>query len=204
MSDCRLFYDFIVPIGCAFISGGLTLYGVRRTIKAQRKKDRKDYIRQIKPFLVLESVNALKAKAEKGIEIKNLKLKDDCLKEESEIRRSFESNPHFQLDTLIFSNVGSNVCIIDYIRINKEKYQCYGNTSIKAGEMSYISGFPTSLVFKKEIRRIAIGVYDIQYHLYEFNVEFDIEDIDESVFHDGRLHKMIKYSFIDSNTPMMQ
>lgn len=172
--------------------------------QCSKEKDRINYIRQIKPFFVLESLNAIQAKTEHGIEIKVLQFLDDTYKGKSIIKKQYEKYTHFHLDTLCFSNVSENVCIVEYLKINNEEYKCCGNTSIKAGEMCYITGHTSSLVYKKAIQHIAVGVYDIQYHLYEFNIEFCIEDIDENPFHDGLSHKRIKYTFIDCNTRILE
>ena len=46
--------DVIIPIICALIGGGLTMWGVQRTLKAQRSESDRIRIQEAKPYLFAE------------------------------------------------------------------------------------------------------------------------------------------------------
>ena len=46
--------DVIIPIICALIGGGLTMWGVQRTLKAQRIESDRTRIQEARPYLFAE------------------------------------------------------------------------------------------------------------------------------------------------------
>ena len=77
----------------------------------------------------------------------------------------------------IFRNVGDNVCVLDYIRINNKKYRLISPYTILKGQQFYLTtnNIIRSIGLKDEkLKEISLGIYDIAYNLYEFKLVFDV------------------------------
>lgn len=194
MCNSSILVNVIIPILCALITGGITFCGVKCTIKAEVEKSKNDYTRRIKPILVIE--NRKMIRDEDYERRKRIVIHDDTDDNISRFKVHSEIDKQNQLNWILFTNVSEYACFFDYLRVNEENYKCYGNRVIKPGELCSLEGRLSFLFIRTEIKRIAIGISDLQSKHYEFNVIFETKDIGDS-FSDDREHYLISCQDID-------
>ena len=110
MNCCYMIWsDIIIPIIAAFIGGGLILIGVIWTIKAEKKKAKKEYLEKIRPFFVIEDATTIDITQ---IKVKKIYVNDDSMNDVD------PDQIVYHWDSLLISNQSDNVCMISYIKIN--------------------------------------------------------------------------------------
>lgn len=160
-------FEVFVTTYSAVVGGALTLLGVALTIKYERQVSKDADIEKIKPFLVIdtsmESYNYNQIKQISfGKYFKDIKLGQDST---------------YYFGRPIFRNVSDNVCILDYIRINNEKYKFLFPYAILSNQQFYLTINNQIKSFSLEnepLKEIYIGIYDKAYHLYEFKLIFNV------------------------------
>lgn len=193
MNCCYMIWsDIIIPIIAALIGGGLTLIGVIWTIKAEKKKAKKEYLEKIRPFFVIEDATAIDITQ---IKVKKIWFNDDSMND-------VESDQiMYHWDSLLISNQSDNVCMLSYIKVNDTEYASFDNVPIKSGDYCEIKGSPFSVFIKKAIDNISIGFLDRNFNLYEYKVSFEItEYANENEGLKKYCHKAITFSLIDCRT----
>lgn len=157
----------VTAIVAAVYGGLLTLTGVAWTIKHNKDILKKESIERIKPFLAIDTSLEL-------IDYKHIR--------QIVFATNFEdikigSDNTYYLGRPIFRNVGDNVCVLDYIRINNKKYRLISPYTILKGQQFYLTtnNIIRSIGLKDEkLKEISLGIYDIAYNLYEFKLVFDV------------------------------
>jgi hypothetical protein len=189
--------DILIPLASALIGGGLTLCGVKRTIKAEREESRKTYLESIKPFFVVES----SASTPISENIRAIKFEDNTIKGYEDAT----SDDVCVWGTLTLTNVSNSACLLQYIRINGKKYSFYDCEPIKAHETVCIECYPMNLFGLKEITSIALGFYDLGFHTYEYNVHFEVQPSRRKYIESIEINrqKVLRFKYIDCNSEML-
>lgn len=194
--------SIIVSMLSALIGGLFTFLGVKCTINNGNERERIEYIKRIKPYLVLETKDSINEEVYN--KRKRIKIHDDTNDNVTRFRGKTSIDNKYQLNELLFSNVSDHVCVFEYFKINNEKYTYYekfGNRVIKSGEMCEIIGHTSMQYIRKQIDTIAIGIRDRQNNLYEFNLSFYCEEYNPHETNNTIL--LVKYSYIDCNKEMI-
>lgn len=191
VSETNFFTDIGIPLLSSIIGGVIALLGVWITIRSGNRTVHKEYLSKIKPFLVVDDLQSFENYKDS---IKHITFEDDALKEIENI----DDKTLFWWDFLL-SNVSDDICILNYIKINGEKYKAYSDIPIKPGEMCLVKGYPFSAYHKKQIESIVLGVDDKQFNTYEYSVLFSIGDDDSHKDDSFREYnnKRISFSRID-------
>ena len=166
--NCYVLVDIIIPIACALIGGGLTLIGVIITIRHENKKAKNEYTERIRPYFVVEQCYLPNAIPK---DVSTIYFADDSTND------PIDGDIIYHWNSLLLTNVSENVCLIDYVRIGKTKYNIYDRVPIKASQSIVLKGYPLSTyICAKGIESVAIGVQDRQQNNYEYDVLFEISD----------------------------
>jgi len=170
--------DAFIPFICAVIGGILALVGVIVTIRHENKKSKQDYIERIRPFFTVDTYLLTNVDTNK---IRDIIICDDCEQDKT------ESSIVYHLNGFMFSNVGEAVCIIEYLRINGKKIDCWYRIPLKPNESARMVGKPFSLYYAEEsINSIEIGVSDRLLNRYEYPLQFETKNTERK---DGVLHE---------------
>lgn len=184
--------DILIPLIAALIGGGLTLLGVVLTIKCGERRAKEEYLEKIRPFFVIENINALDINQ---IKIKRIDVEDDSMNDVK------PDQIVYHWSGLLLSNQSESVCMLSYIKVNGIEYASLDNTPIKSGDFCEIRGFPLSAFIRRTVDDISIGFLDKLFNLYEYKVCFEIKEFENS---DERLkkycNKSITFSLIDCGT----
>lgn len=157
--------SIVTTIVAAVYGGMLTLTGVAWTIKRQDEIKKEEEKRKIKPYIVLTN------------DIYNLsdikKFGFACSEGYGKIgeEKTYILSSLFQI-----KNVGRSACVLAYIKINGKKQNSLMQ-SLVVGEKALIKSFHQENIVKiseDDLSSIKIGIYDIDYNLYEYDVLFSI------------------------------
>lgn len=188
----KIWADILIPLIASLIGGGLTLIGVFLTIKWEKRKAKEEYLEKIRPFFVLENEYPPDLSQTK---IRKIYAKDDSMGD------VMQDQIVFHWSSLLLSNQSESVCMLSYIKVNGIKYASFDNVPIKSGDYCEIRGFPLSAFIRKTIDDISIGFLDKFFNLYEYKMQFNIEEFQDK---DERLkkycNKTIVFSLIDCST----
>lgn len=180
--------DIVIPLVSALIGGLATFFGVWLTIKAENKKSKNEYLERIRPFLVVENPRSINQN-EEPIPVW---IYDDSKKNVENGQTLFHWN------SLCLSNMGETVCMIEYVKINKTYYDVIDIVPVKADRVCEIKGCPLSAYISNSIENISIGFSDRNFNLYEYKVNFELEeskDIMEKM--KGYTNKDLSFTLID-------
>lgn len=183
------------------IIGGLfTLVGVVLTVRYERKKEQRDYMEKIKPYLVVQHLSDLSK--DEIQHIKKASIPNDSLNPCVSIT---PNHIYYHWENLVISNIGNYACILAYIKINNSPYAFPTKSPIKPGESFQIVGQWVSVYIFPEIESISLGFYDCNYNLYEYSLHFRIAKYTgESNPKIKNLEKVIQFDTIDCNNQIKE
>lgn len=196
-SGIEMIPDIIIPLLSSIIGGLIALYASLKTTKLSNIRAQREYIEKIKPFFIIEQIEAIDAC--KG------KIKEVCFEDDS-CNDPEGTQSVFKWDSLLLSNVGDDICTFDYIKINESKYKFYEDIPIKSGELCMVNGSPSALYIADSIVCISIGIRDKRQNLYEYTVDFQIEKCTNQQHNSYQNSdiKMIRFLRINCNSPMIE
>ena len=190
----------IISILSSIIGGLFTFGGVWLTIKHEQKKERRNYLESIKPYLVVQHlVDRSKSESQN---IKTLSIPNDSA---TPLPSLTQTSVVYHWENLVLTNVSNSTGIFAYIKINNSPYAFPTKSPIKPFETFQIIGNLISIFIFSSIESISLGVYDSNFNLYEYPLHFRIEE------YTGDPHpklsckeKVIKFDAIDCQTHAMK
>ena len=190
----------IISILSSIIGGLFTFGGVQLTIKHEQKKERRNYLESIKPYLVVQHlVDLSKAEIQS---IKTLSIPNDSTAPLPSLTRA---SVVYHWENLVLTNVSNSAGIFAYVKINNSPYAFSTKSPIKPFETFQIIGNLVSIFIFSSIESISLGVYDSNFNLYEYPLHFRIEE------YTGDPHpklsckeKVIKFDAIDCQPHAMK
>ncbi len=181
--------NIIISILSSIIGGLFTFGGVWLTIKHEQKKERRNYLESIKPYLVVQHLVDLSKS-----EIQNIKTLSIPNDSAAPLPSLTQTSVVYHWENLVLTNVSNSTGIFAYIKINSSPYAFPTKSPIKPFETFQIIG-----------NLISLGVYDSNFNLYEYPLRFRIEE------YTGDPHpklsckeKVIKFDAIDCQTHVMK
>lgn len=169
------------------------MIGVIISIRHENKKSKQDYIERIRPFITIDPV------ALSNIDFS--KARDVIIHDDSENDKTTNSTV-FYLKGFLFSNAGEAACIIDYLRINENKYECFYNIPVKPNESAQLGGYPLSLfIVTGDLKRISIGLSDRQSNQYEYELKYETMDVQKN--EDSQFDKTIEIKTVDCSKNLL-
>ena len=190
----------IISILSSIIGGLFTFGGVWLTIKHEQKKERRNYLESITPYLVVQHLVDL-SKSEIQ-HIKTLSIPNDSA---APLPSLTQTSVVYHWENLVLTNVSNSTGIFAYIKINNSPYAFPTKSPIKPFETFQIIGNLISIFIFSSIESISLGVYDSNFNLYEYPLHFRIEE------YTGDPHpklsckeKVIKFDAIDCQTHAMK
>ena len=190
----------IISILSSIIGGLFTLVGVWLTIKHEQKKERRNYLESIKPYLVVQHLVDLSKS-----EIQNIKTLSIPNDSAAPLPSLTQTSVVYHWENLVLTNVSNSTGIFAYIKINNFPYAFPTKSPIKPFETFQIIGNLISIFIFSSIESISLGVYDSNFNLYEYPLHFRIEE------YTGDPHpklsckeKVIKFDAIDCQTHAMK
>lgn len=146
--------DFVVPIIAAVISGGLTLLGVRKTIKNSNKQDAENLKKSAKPWVY--SVDSKDIYSRSNVVTISLSpVKGKKIYSESD---------------LYIKNTDNGICIIKCI---KTENNTYIPTSLDVVEKNTIARIRVNYGEKETLKNIVLCVSDVYDNLYEYSIDLN-------------------------------
>lgn len=158
-------FTSIMGVFAGLLGGVLTLTGVAWTIKKQEETRKEEEKRKIKPYIVLTNDT---------FNMSNIKKFGFASSEgygKIGEEKTYIIDPVFQI-----KNVGRSACVLAYIKINSKKQNSWMQ-SLVVDEKALIKSFHQKNIVKiseDDLSSIKIGIYDIDYNLYEYDVLFSI------------------------------
>ena len=190
----------IISILSSIIGGLFTFGGVWLTIKYEQKKERRNYLESIKPYLVVQHLVDLSKS-----EIQNIKTLSIPNDSAAPLPSLTQTSVVYHWENLVLTNVSNSTGIFAYIKINSSPYAFPTKSPIKPFETFQIIGNLISIFIFSSIESISLGVYDSNFNLYEYPLRFRIEE------YTGDPHpklsckeKVIKFDAIDCQTHVMK
>ena len=190
----------IISILSSIIGGLFTFGGVWLTIKHEQKKERRNYLESIKPYLVVQHLVDLSKTEIQSI--KTLSIPNDST---APLPSLTQTSVVYHWENLVVTNVSNNTGIFAYVKINNSPYAFSTKSPIKPFETFQIIGNLVSIFIFSSIESISLGVYDSNFNLYEYPLHFRIEE------YTGDPHpklsckeKVIKFDAIDCQTHVMK
>ena len=190
----------IISILSSIIGGLFTFGGVWLTIKHEQKKERRNYLESIKPYLVVQHLVDLSKS-----EIQNIKTLSIPNDSATPLPSLTQTSVVYHWENLVLTNVSNSTGIFAYIKINNSPYAFPTKSPIKPFETFQIIGNLISIFIFSSIESISLGVYDSNFNLYEYPLHFRIEE------YTGDPHpklsfkeKVIKFDAIDCQTHAMK
>lgn len=190
----------IISILSSIIGGLFTFSGVWLTIKHEQKKERRNYLESIKPYLVVQHLVDLSKS-----EIQNIKTLSIPNDSAAPLPSLTQTSVVYHWENLVLTNVSNSTGIFAYIKINNSPYAFPTKSPIKPFETFQIIGNLISIFIFSSIESISLGVYDSNFNLYEYPLHFRIEE------YTGDPHpklsckeKVIKFDAIDCQTHAMK
>lgn len=163
--DTEIFTS-IMGVFAGLLGGVLTLTGVAWTIKRQDEIRKEDEKKKIKPYVILVTE-----------ELNFANIKYISVINNNGIGKIGSKNTYLLDENFQIKNVGKAACFLDYIKINGEK-QIMSRTSLVENEKALISvGYQYKFITltEEKIESIKLGIYDLDFNLYEFDVKFKIK-----------------------------
>lgn len=195
-----MFRDIWIPLLSGIIGGLFTLIGVILTIKYERKKDKIERTRNIKPYLAIQHLIDLSD--DEISNIKTVSISDDSTNHPSSVR---SQDIIFHWENLVLSNISSNTCIISYIKINHSPYAFPIKSPLKSGEIFQITGNLMAIYIFPVIDSITLGVYDSNFNLYEYPLHFRLVDCPaEQKSKLPNIEKVIEFDTIDCQPDLLK
>lgn len=155
--------SIVTTIVAAVYGGMLTLTGVAWTIKRQDEIRKEEEKREIKPYVVLvnETFN-------------RLNVKKMCFANIGGYGKIGEDKTYILDERFLIKNVGRAACVLAYIKINGKKQNCVMQSLVVNENALVCSIHKKNLIKIAEDRllEIKLGIYDVNYNLYEYNVVF--------------------------------
>ncbi|MFV8832827.1 hypothetical protein ABI138_08985 [Faecalibacterium prausnitzii] len=192
--------NIIISILSSIIGGLFTFGGVWLTIKHEQKKERRNYLESIKPYLVVQHLVDLSKS-----EIQNIKTLSIPNDSAAPLPSLTQTSVVYHWENLVLTNVSNSTGIFAYIKINSSPYAFPTKSPIKPFETFQIIGNLISIFIFSSIESISLGVYDSNFNLYEYPLRFRIEE------YTGDPHpklsckeKVIKFDAIDCQTHVMK
>lgn len=192
--------NIIISILSSIIGGLFTFGGVWLTIKHEQKKERRNYLESIKPYLVVQHLVDLS-----NSEIQNIKTLSIPNDSATPLPSLTQTSVVYHWENLVLTNVSNSTGIFAYIKINSSPYAFPTKSPIKPFETFQIIGNLISIFIFSSIESISLGVYDSNFNLYEYPLRFRIEE------YTGDPHpklsckeKVIKFDAIDCQTHVMK
>ena len=192
--------NIIISILSSIIGGLFTFGGVWLTIKHEQKKERRNYLESIKPYLVAQHLVDLSKS-----EIQNIKTLSIPNDSAAPLPSLTQTSVVYHWENLVLTNVSNSTGIFAYIKINSSPYAFPTKSPIKPFETFQIIGNLISIFIFSSIESISLGVYDSNFNLYEYPLRFRIEE------YTGDPHpklsckeKVIKFDAIDCQTHVMK
>ena len=190
----------IISILSSIIGGLITFGGVWLTINHEQKKERRNYLESIKPYLVVQHLVDLSKN-----EIQNNKTLSIPNDSAAPLPSLTQTSVVYHWENLVLTNVSNSTGIFAYIKINNSPYAFPTKSPIKPFETFQIIGNLISIFIFSSIESISLGVYDSNFNLYEYPLRFRIEE------YTGDPHpklsckeKVIKFDAIDCQTHAMK
>lgn len=156
--------EIVTPVVASIMGGVITFGGVLLTINYNNRERRRTEILKLKPFLVYNNsfdnldVNTIQKFSVISYD-SNLRLGDDKT---------------YVLDRLfVVRNVSKNACMLNYLKINDTKF--YGQSKVILPDENILIITDTKgniFYFNEKINSIALGICDLNYNMYEYNVRF--------------------------------
>lgn len=191
--------NIIISILSSIIGGLFTFGGVWLTIKHEQKKERRNYLESIKPYLVVQHLVDLSKS-----EIQNIKTLSIPNDSASPLPSLTQTSVVYHWENLVLTNVSNSTGIFAYIKINSSPYAFPTKSPIKPFETFQIIGNLISIFIFSSIESVSLGVYDSNFNLYEYPLRFRIEE------YTGDPHpklsckeKVIKFDAIDCKSPRL-
>ena len=192
--------DIWIPLLSGIIGGLFTLVGVVLTVRYERKKEQRDYMEKIKPYLVVQHLSDLSKD-----DIQHLKKASIPNDSPNPCVSITPNHIYYHWENLVISNIGNYACILAYIKINNSPYAFPTKSPIKPGESFQIVGQWVSVYIFPEIESISLGIYDCNYNLYEYSLHFRIAKYTgESNPKIKNLEKVIQFDTIDCNNQIKE
>lgn len=192
--------NIIISILSSIIGGLFTFGGVWLTIKHEQKKERRNYLESIKPYLVVQHLVDLSKS-----EIQNIKTLSIPNDSAAPLPSLTQTSVVYHWENLVLTNVSNSTGIFAYIKINSSPYAFPTKSPIKPFETFQIIGNLISIFIFSSIESISLGVYDSNFNLYEYPLRFRIEE------YTGDPHpklsckeKVIKFDAIDCQAHVMK
>ena len=190
----------IISILSSLIGGLITFGGVWLTINHEQKKERRNYLESIKPYLVVQHLVDLSKS-----EIQNIKTLSIPNDSAAPLPSLTQTSVVYHWENLVLTNVSNSTGIFAYIKINNSPYAFPTKSPIKPFETFQIIGNLISIFIFSSIESISLGIYDSNFNLYEYPLRFRIEE------YTGDPHpklsckeKVIKFDAIDCQTHAMK
>lgn len=161
----------IISILSSIIGGLFTFGGVWLTIKHEQKKERRNYLESIKPYLVVQHLVDLSKS-----EIQNIKTLSIPNDSAAHLPSLTQTSVVYHWENLVLTNVSNSTGIFAYIKINNSPYAFPTKSPIKPFETFQIIGNLISIFIFSSIESISLGVYDSNFNLYEYPLRFRIEE----------------------------
>lgn len=154
----------VTPVVASIMGGAITFGGVLLTINYNNRERRRAELLKLKPFLVYHNsfgyidVNSIQKFSVVSLS-PNMLLGD---------------NNTYILDHLfVVRNVSKNACVLSYIKINDKKFYDQPRVFLpNENVLINASAHGNVFYFSEEINSISLGVYDLNYNLYEYDVHF--------------------------------
>ena len=160
--------DFCVPMFATLLGCCISFLIAWCTIKADRKQAKQEYLDRIKPLFTVEDFVMFSQREEQKTIV--IPLHQDYL---------HSHNKEILLLYFYFTNVSENIGIIKYLKLNDIVLNTSKTAGIKSGETFEFYMFENPLENIEDVHSISIGVLDIQLNLYEYEINFKIEDKSE-------------------------
>ena len=156
-------FNAIMGVFAGLLGGVLTLTGVAWTIKRQDEIRKEDEKRKIKPYIVIVKETFNKT------DVKKL-----CFASIDGYGKIGEDKTYILDERFLIKNVGVAACVLAYIKINGKKQNCVMQSLVVNENALVCSVHKKNLIKITEDRllEIKLGIYDVNYNLYEYNVVF--------------------------------
>lgn len=157
MNFNEILSNIIMPVICALISGGLTVFGVSLTIRYENKKNKESIRLSYKPFLCRIDPN-----------------QDFDYKNAIQYYFNYNSKPQGQVIEGIFKNTDNGLLILDSVFINDEQYYPnYGNV-VDKNTIFYLYIYCNKIL--KEDDKIILNIKDVFNNEYKYDIKFEVSE----------------------------
>ena len=134
--------NIIISILSSIIGGLFTFGGVWLTIKHEQKKERRNYLESIKPYLVVQHLVDLSKS-----EIQNIKTLSIPNDSAAPLPSLTQTSVVYHWENLVLTNVSNSTGIFAYIKINSSPYAFPTKSPIKPFETFQIIGNLISILY---------------------------------------------------------